>query len=66
MDELKPVRWLGTSRSDIRAFPDRVKQLLGTELMALQLGYDPGDWKPLTGIGQESGKSGYSMKANTG
>lgn len=51
MEELKPVEWLGTSRRDIRAFPNRVKLLFGTELMALQAGYDPADWKPMSVVG---------------
>lgn len=51
MDKLKPMEWLGTSRRDIRAFPDRVKQQFGTELMALQAGYDPADWKPMSTVG---------------
>jgi len=50
MDELKPVEWLGTSRTDIRTFPDKVRQLFGTELMALQAGYNPADWKPIPDI----------------
>jgi len=52
MDDLKPVDWLGTSRRDIRTFPGRVRQLFGTELMALQAGYEPADWKPMSAIGQ--------------
>ena len=52
MEKLKPIKWIGTSRQDLRAFPDRVRQLFGTELMSVQLGYDPADWKPMTSIGQ--------------
>jgi len=52
MGELKPLEWLGTSRRDIRTFPIRVRQLFGTEQMALQAGFEPADWKPLTTIGQ--------------
>ena len=51
MVKLKPITWLGTSREDIRAFPDKVKQIFGTELMSVQLGYDPAGWKPMSSIG---------------
>lgn len=51
MDGLKPVTWIGTSRRDLRAFPAQVRQIFGTELMALQRGYDPTDWKPMSSIG---------------
>ncbi len=51
MDKLKPMEWLGTSRRDIREFPDKVKQQFGTELMALQAGYEPADWKPMSSVG---------------
>ena len=45
------MEWLGTSRRDIRAFPGRVRQLFGVELMAVQLGYEPADWKPMSSVG---------------
>ncbi|MBF8270323.1 MAG: protein of unknown function DUF891 [Gammaproteobacteria bacterium] len=52
MDKLKPITWLGTSREDLREFPGLVRQKFGTELMSIQLGFDPADWKPMTNIGQ--------------
>ena len=52
MTNLKPVIWLGTSREDVKSFPGKARQLVGTELMAVQSGYDPIDWKPMSSIGQ--------------
>ena len=52
MDRLKPITWLGTSRKDLRSFPGKVRQIFGVELLALQLGYEPADWKPMTSLGQ--------------
>lgn len=52
MTELKPITWAGTSRKDLKAFPDKVRQIFGAELMAVQLGHEPDDWKPMNSIGQ--------------
>ena len=52
MPRLKPITWLGTSREDVKSFPEKVRQIVGAELMAIQSGYDPSDWKPMNSIGQ--------------
>ena len=52
MRTLKPITWLGTSRDDVKSFPDKFRQIFGAELMAVQSGYDPSDWKPMSSIGQ--------------
>ena len=52
MTNVKPITWLGTSRDDVKAFPEKVRQILGAELMAIQTGYEPSDWKPMSSIGQ--------------
>ncbi len=51
MTKLKPITWLGTSREDVKSFPEKVRRIVGTELMAVQSGYDPSDWKPMSSIG---------------
>ncbi len=51
MTNLKPVTWLGTSREDVKSFPEKVRRIVGTELMAEQSGYAPSDWKPMSSIG---------------
>ncbi len=52
MNKLKPITWLGTSLQDLRDFPTKVRQIPGNELMTVQLGYNPVDWKPMSSIGQ--------------
>ena len=51
MANLKPITWLGTSREDVKSFPEKVRQIVGAELMAVQSGYEPSDWKPMSSIG---------------
>ena len=45
MTIVNPITWLGTSRDDVEAFSEKVRQILGAELMAVQSGYEPSDWK---------------------
>ena len=51
MTVLKPITWLGTSREDVKSFPEKVRQIVGAELMAIQSGFSPVDWKPMSSIG---------------
>jgi phage-related protein len=48
---MKPLKWMGTSYDDLSSFPRQAKKLAGTELMRVQFGGDPTDWKPMSGIG---------------
>jgi phage-related protein len=48
---VKPVIWMGGSREDVRRFPETAQDSLGFELYRVQCGFDPKDWKPMTGIG---------------
>jgi len=47
----KPLHWLGSSRTDIRAFPRDARRIAGVELRRVQQGLDPLDWKPMTSVG---------------
>jgi phage-related protein len=49
---MKIVEWLGTSRVDLRDFPDPIQSELGLQLFYLQQGQRPDDWKPMSIIGQ--------------
>ena len=52
MDErrqAKPIDWMGSSREDLKSFPDEVQQALGFDLYQVQLGAMPASAKPLTG-----------------
>lgn len=48
---LKPVRWVGSSRRDVRAFPDPVQDHLGYALYVAQRGGKHRDTKTLSGFG---------------
>jgi phage-related protein len=48
---MKPVRWLGSSLYDIRAFPPHARRDAGHALELLQAGLDPPDQKPISSVG---------------
>jgi phage-related protein len=48
---MKPVKFVGSSRTDIRAFAADVRQEAGAQLRRVQNGFEPKDWKPMTSIG---------------
>ncbi len=47
---LKPVEWIGSSRNDLREFPEDVQQIMGFALYRAQLGKKHPDAKPLKGF----------------
>lgn len=47
----KPAVWVGSTRKDVRAFPDEARVRAGYEVYRVQSGLDPTDWKPMTGVG---------------
>jgi phage-related protein len=48
---MKRVEFLGSSRRDLRAFPEEARHDAGTQLGRVQWGRDPKDWKPMPSIG---------------
>jgi phage-related protein len=48
---LKPVIWVGSSREDLRDFPDPVQDYMGYALYLAQRGGKHRDTKPLSGFG---------------
>jgi phage-related protein len=48
---LRPVVWLGSSKKNLREFPDGAQKLLGDELQLIQFGGMPKDAKPFKGVG---------------
>lgn len=48
---LKPLKFLGSSRDDLRAMPKAVQHAIGVELMVVQLGGEPSDFKPMSSVG---------------
>ena len=47
---LKSVEWIGSSRDDLREFPEDVEQMMGFALYKAQLGTKHPDAKPLKGF----------------
>lgn len=47
----KALLWLGSSREDIRSFPEDARRLAGFQLRRVQQGLEPNDWKPMPTIG---------------
>jgi len=47
----KPLFWLGSSRSDLQAFPADARRVAGFQLRRVQQGLEPNDWKPVPTVG---------------
>lgn len=48
---MKPVRFLGSAREDLAAFPESARRDAGYELFMVQVGRNPTDFKPLQSVG---------------
>lgn len=48
----KTLAWLGTSLSDVRAFPPEARRASGYQLRRVQQGLMPTDWKAMPPIGK--------------
>ena len=51
MPNIKPVAWIGSSKEDLSAFPEEVKDSIGFALYVAQQGGKHRDAKPLRGFG---------------
>jgi phage-related protein len=47
----KPLKWVGSSRDDLRRFPDDARVVAGFQLRRVQGGLEPNDWKPMPSVG---------------
>ena len=48
---MKPIRFLGTARHDLVAFPELARRQAGYDLFMVQVGREPTDFKPLPSVG---------------
>jgi phage-related protein len=48
---MKRVRFVGSSQQDLAEFPKAVRTRVGFELFSVQMGREPADWKPMSGVG---------------
>ena len=51
MSELRPLRWVGSSKRDLQAFPEDVRQVMGFALFQAQAGDEHPHAKALQGFG---------------
>lgn len=49
--DLRPVEWLGTTRDDARDLRANVRADIGRELLRVQLGLMPTNFKPMPAVG---------------
>jgi phage-related protein len=47
----KPLQFMGSSYSDLKAFPDAARRAAGFNLDFVQRGFHPENWKPMKTIG---------------
>jgi phage-related protein len=59
----KPVIWVGSSREDLRQFPEGARREAGYQLRRIQVGLMPDDWKVVSTVG--SGVYGIRIHAGT-
>ncbi|MFZ4539970.1 type II toxin-antitoxin system RelE/ParE family toxin [Propionivibrio sp.] len=48
---MKTVEFLGSSQKDLRGMPSEARCALGIELMTVQFGGEPSDFKPMPDVG---------------
>jgi len=48
---MKELVWRGSSRGRIREFPAEAQDIAGHELMRVQFGKVPADWRPMSSVG---------------
>ena len=49
---VKLIRFMGSSRDDLRDFPAAARREIGYQLDRVQRGLDPIDWKPMSSLGR--------------
>ena len=47
----KPLKWRGDSREELRTWSKSLREDAGAELLLVQEGKDPSDWKPMPTVG---------------
>lgn len=52
MNTRKPVAFIGDSLRCLREFPEDARRDAGRELVRVQEGRDPIDWKPMAAVGK--------------
>jgi phage-related protein len=61
---VKPIRFVDSSQKDLREMPVAVRHALGIELLVVQFGGDPTDFKPMPEVGAGAYEIRYCDAAN--
>src|SRR6185436_6643473 len=61
---MKRIRFVGSAKDDLSAFPKSARTRAGHELFMVQIGRDPDDWKPMSIVG--SGASEIRVRDQAG
>ena len=48
---MKRLRFVGSAKDDLSAFPNAARNRAGHELFMVQVGREPDDWKPMSAVG---------------
>jgi phage-related protein len=48
---IKSVRFIGSAKDDLSAFPKSARARAGQDLFMVQVGRNPDDWKPMSTVG---------------
>jgi phage-related protein len=48
---MKPLRFMGSAKDELSAFPRPARIRAGHELFMVQVGREPDDWKPMGSVG---------------
>ena len=49
---MQTLVFMGTSRDEIRDFPEDTRREMGRQLLRIQFGVDPENWKPMKTVGK--------------
>lgn len=61
---MKPLRFVDSSQKDLREMPVMARHALGVELMTVQYGGEPADFKPMPSVGAGAYEIRYRDTAN--
>ena len=48
---LRKIKFRGSSRTNLRSFPEDARREAGQQLFRVQLGMEPDNWKPMEAVG---------------
>ena len=57
----KPLVWIGTTLGDVRSFPAEARRKAGRQLLRVQRGLMPHDWKAMPSVG----RGAYELRVKT-